>query len=169
MTVVDLRRIRLRPGEQYRATRAVELDALELGGQRYAPEPPSADAELALTRTTTGLLLELAFEARLVGPCVRCLAETAVAASLSAREYQAADPAAAEELRTTYVADNRLDLSAWAHDAVALSLPEKILCRPDCAGLCPECGKDLNAEPHEHVEEAVDPRWAALADLRDRL
>jgi uncharacterized protein len=47
-------------------------------------------------------------------------------------------------------------------------LPDKILCRPDCAGLCPVCGKDLNAEPHEHVEESSDPRWAALEALRER-
>ena len=52
---------------------------------------------------------------------------------------------------------------------IALALPEKILCRPDCAGLCPVCGKDLNREPHEHEDEAGDPRWAALSELRDRL
>ena len=60
-----------------------------------------------------------------------------------------------------------LDLSAWARDAIALALPDQILCRDDCAGLCPECGKDLNAEPHEHVEERTDPRWAALESLRE--
>ena len=52
--------------------------------------------------------------------------------------------------------------STWARDAVALELPEQILCRPDCAGLCPVCGKDLNVEPHEHLERDPDPRWAAL-------
>jgi uncharacterized protein len=54
------------------------------------------------------------------------------------------------------------------HDAIALALPDKILCRPDCAGLCPVCGEDLNAEPHEHVDERTDPRWAALESLRER-
>jgi uncharacterized protein len=54
-------------------------------------------------------------------------------------------------------------------DAIALALPEQILCRPDCAGLCPVCGKDLNVEPHEHVEQELDPRWAALQQLRDEL
>ena len=54
-------------------------------------------------------------------------------------------------------------------DAVALSLPDKILCRDDCAGLCPVCGRDLNAEPHEHENEAVDSRWAVLGELKDRL
>jgi len=53
--------------------------------------------------------------------------------------------------------------------AIALALPDKILCRSDCAGLCPMCGKNLNDEPHEHDEHEADPRWAALAELRDRL
>jgi uncharacterized protein len=52
---------------------------------------------------------------------------------------------------------------------VALALPDQILCRPDCAGLCPVCGKDLNAEPHAHDEEHGDPRWEALAELRENL
>ena len=48
-----------------------------------------------------------------------------------------------------------LDVSAWARDAIALALPEKILCRPDCAGLCGVCGKNLNDEPHEHEEHTA--------------
>jgi uncharacterized protein len=67
------------------------------------------------------------------------------------------------------VADDKLHLSTWARDAIALELPDQILCRPDCAGLCPMCGKDLNVEPHEHLERDPDPRWAALEELRDRL
>ncbi|MDQ3866774.1 MAG: DUF177 domain-containing protein [Actinomycetota bacterium] len=169
MTIVDLRTVRLAPGEQFRDTRAVDLEALELGGQRYAPRPDSPDATLTLTRMTSGLMLELAFEARLVGPCFRCLEETEVTTPISGREYQASDPHADEELRTPYVADERVDLSGWARDAVVLSLPEKILCRPECAGLCPVCGEDLNLAPHEHDEEPRDPRWAVLADLKERL
>ena len=52
---------------------------------------------------------------------------------------------------------------------MALALPDKILCRPECAGLCPVCGKNLNDEPHTHEEEQADSRWAALEQLRDRL
>ena len=87
---------------------------------------------------------------------------------ISAREYEATNPDS-DELRTPYLEDDRLDLSAWARDAIALALPLQILCRPECAGLCPVCGKDLNAEPHTHHEEKSDSRWAALAELRDRL
>ena len=72
-----------------------------------------------------------------------------------------------EEERSEYLVDDRLDLSAWARDSIALALPDQILHDPDCAGLCPVCGKDLNVEPHEHVEERIDPRWAALSELRE--
>ena len=81
--------------------------------------------------------------------------------------YQATNPTS-DELRSPYVADDKLDLSAWARDALALALPEKILCRPECAGLCPVCGKNLNEEPHEHAETVSDPRWAALEALRNQ-
>ena len=52
-------------------------------------------------------------------------------------------------------------------DAIALALPEQIVCRDDCAGLCAECGKNLNDEPHTHEEQHTDSRWAALEALRD--
>ena len=70
---------------------------------------------------------------------------------------------------TEYVTENVLDVSTWAHDALVLALPDKILCRPDCAGLCPVCGKNLNDEPHEHEETTTDPRWSVLESLRDQL
>ena len=85
---------------------------------------------------------------------------------IRAREYQASEPDD-EELRTPYVVDDQLDVSAWARDAVALALPDKILCRPDCEGLCPVCGDNLNGNAHDHVTETADPRWAALDALRE--
>jgi uncharacterized protein len=110
----------------------------------------------------------LAFTARLHGPCVRCLDDAVLEVPIAVREYQATSPDD-EELTTPYVEADQLDVSGWARDAVALALPEKILCRPDCAGLCPECGKNLNEEPHEHEEETADPRWDALEALKDKL
>ena len=169
MTSFSLRSVRLRPGEQFRDSKEIELEPLEFGGQRYLPVPAKVEAELGIDRASTGTVFELRFTARLHGPCYRCLRDAVLDVPISAREYQANDPAAAEELRTPYVVDDRLLLSDWARDAVVLALPDKILCRPDCAGLCPVCGVNLNDEPHEHEETAGDPRWAALADLRERL
>lgn len=169
MTVFNVRTVKLQPGEQFRDVKEVTLEPLELGGQRYVPIPEAPEAVLTLSRLTSGLMLELDLDVRLVGPCVRCLADAGVSLEVHAREYQATSPGEAEELTTPYLVDDRLDLSGWARDAVALDLPDKILCRPDCAGLCPVCGRDLNREPHVHEEQAAEPRWAALAKLRERL
>ncbi|MBA2295880.1 MAG: DUF177 domain-containing protein [Actinobacteria bacterium] len=169
MTSFNLRQLKLRSGEQFRDEVELELEPLTSGGQRYLPIPERVPAELAITRASTGTAFELRFRARLHGPCQRCLADAVVERDVSAREYHASNPASPEELRSPYVADDRLDLSGWARDALVLSLPEQLLCRADCTGLCPECGKNLNEEPHEHKREESDPRWAVLAELRERL
>ena len=169
MKTFNLRSARLRPGEEYRDQIELELTPFEYGGQRYLPVPDTIPAELVVSRASTGTVFELRFAARLHGPCYRCLEDAALDVPVSAREYQATNPEGSDELRTPYLEDDKLDVRGWARDAIALALPEQILCRDDCAGLCPACGKNLNLEPHEHEEAHGDPRWAALAELRDRL
>jgi uncharacterized protein len=169
VTRFPLRNLRLRPGEEHRDSVAIELEPFELGGMRYLPVPPEVEAELTVAQATTGLDLRIAFDARLHGPCMRCLADAVVDLQVQAREYHATDAGEAHELRSEYVVDDQLELSAWARDAIAIALPDQILHAPDCAGLCPVCGKDLNVEPHTHADEVPDPRWSALEELRDRL
>jgi uncharacterized protein len=169
VTVFDLRSIKVRSGEEYRDEVEIDLGPFVFAGQRYVPVPEHVPAELVVTRAATGTLFQLRFRVRLHGPCFRCLEDAVVERTIGSREYQATNPEGSDELTTPYLTDSRLDLTAWARDALVLELPDKILCRDDCAGLCPVCGRDLNREPHEHEREAVDPRWAELAKLRDRL
>jgi uncharacterized protein len=165
----NLRQLKLRSGEEYRDEIELELEPFELGGERYLPVPGTVPAELAITRAATGTLFELSFTTRLHGPCYRCLGDAVLELPIAVREYHATNPGESDELRTPYLVDDNLDLAAMARDAIALALPDKILCRPDCAGLCPVCGKNLNAEPHAHEEESTDSRWAALEALREQL
>jgi len=169
MKSFSLRSVKLRSGEEYRDAVEIELAPLELAGQRYLFVPAELPAELAISRASTGTVFQLAFQARLHGPCMRCLADAVLDVDIDTREYQATNPGSDEELKTPYLADGNLDLAAWGRDGVILALPDKILCRADCAGLCPVCGRDLNVEPHEHEQEPADSRWGALAELRDKL
>jgi uncharacterized protein len=163
---IDLGRLRLSSGEGRRITLGVRLGDFDFGGQRYAVEPPLVDATLDISRMTGGgYALRLRFDAGLTGPCMRCLEPAAPVLEVDAREVNV--PGAGEELVSPYVDEVAdLDLAGWARDALVLAVPDQILCRPDCAGLCPICGADLNADPtHEH-ERPPDPRWAALRDLQ---
>jgi uncharacterized protein len=169
MTSVDLRTLRLRPGEVRRETLDVELEPFVLGGQRYEASPAQVPVELEISRASGALVFDLRLSAHLTGPCMRCLGFAELARDVRAREFHDFDAPASDELRSDYVVNDHLQVGVWARDAIALEIPDQILCRENCAGLCPVCGKDLNAEPHEHVDREPDPRWAALAELRDEL
>ena len=164
-----MRQLKLRPGVEYRDEIELELEPFELGGERYVPVPDRVPAALAITKASTGMVFELGFTTRLHGPCYRCLEDAVLELRIAAREYQATNPEDVDELQTQYVQDDKLDLVSWSRDAVALALPDKILCREDCAGLCPVCGKNLNNEPHVHDEQPRDSRWSALESLREKL
>ena len=158
--------MRLSSGEGRRLDLHVGIDPFELGGERYAVEPSVVPAQLDISRTTSaGYALRLRLEATLDGPCMRCLSPARPVFEVVAREVS--QPGEGEELESPYLEGGILDLKSWARDALALALPTQVLCRPDCAGLCPICGADLNeaGEDHGH-ESAPDPRWSKLSELR---
>jgi uncharacterized protein len=161
----DLGGLRLSAGEGRRLECHVGIDRFELGGESYAVEPEVIPVALDISRTTgAGYALRLSFEATLNGPCMRCLSPAQRSFSVVAREVS--QPGEGEELQSPYVNDGALDLRGWARDALALTLPAQVLCRADCAGLCPVCGVDLNLADDDHAHQREpDPRWAKLAEL----
>ena len=169
MTTLDLRALRLRPGEVRRETLDVELEPFVLGGQQYEAVPVTIPVELEISQAFGATVFDLRLRLHLSGACMRCLGFADLDREVSAREFYEPDAPASDELHSDYVVRDHLQVSTWARDAVALELPDQILCRADCAGLCPVCGKDLNVEPHEHVERNPDPRWAALEALKEEL
>src|SRR6478672_2784993 len=112
MKSFNLRSLKLRSGEQYRDEVELELEPFELGGERYLPVPGTVPADLTITRAATGTVFQLGFTTRLHGPCYRCLDDAVLELPIRAREYQASSPED-EELRTPYVVDDQLEVSAW--------------------------------------------------------
>jgi uncharacterized protein len=164
---IDLARLALLPGEGRRLDLEVDPGDLELGGQRYAVTQNGVATTLDVSRSAAGHAARMRFTAHVSGPCMRCLADADVAVEVDAREVDLPE-AGDEELRSPYVEDDVLALSAWAHDALVLALPIQLLCRADCRGLCPVCGVSLNdVDPAEHRHEtAPDPRWDKLRELK---
>lgn len=161
----DLGGLRLSSGEGRRLELGVEIEPFDLGGGHYPVGPTPIPARLDISRTTgDGYALRLRFTAALEGPCMRCLEPASPTFEVDAREVS--QPGVGDELDSPYVEAGVLDLHAWARDALALALPSAVLCRPDCAGLCPVCGVDLNAAGPEHSHEREpDSRWAKLSEL----
>jgi uncharacterized protein len=166
-TIVDLARLSLTHGEGARLDLPVRLDPLELGGQTYVSQGKVLKTRLDVSRPSNGYAFRLRLPLRIEGPCMRCLEPAAVETEVDAREVDRSDTDD-EELRSPYVVDDELDLGRWARDAAVLAIPSRILCRPDCAGLCPTCGESLNdADPEDHNHDTgTDPRWNKLKELK---
>ncbi len=160
----DLARLNLRSGEGKRLELEVELGSFRFGEEGYVAEPSVVPVVLDISRMTgNGWALRLRFDAALRGPCMRCLEDAAPSVAVDAREVH--QPGGGDDLESPYVEGEELDLRQWAHDALVLALPVQVLCRPDCAGLCVECGADLNKDPDHTHGPKLDPRWAKLGEL----
>jgi uncharacterized protein len=97
----DIGRLGLSSGEGRSLDLDVPIERLTLGGQAYDADPGDVAARLDVSRTTTGYALRLRFEARLAGPCMRCLEPAGPRLEVDAREVQ--QPGGGEELQSPYV------------------------------------------------------------------
>ena len=76
----------------------------------------------------------------------------------------------ASDIDIEYYDESRVDITQSVHDQILLALPLVCLCKKDCKGLCPECGKNLNLGPCGcSGESSVDPRLEVLKSLKDKL
>ena len=113
-----------------------------------------------------GYAVRMRFTARVAGPCMRCLTDADVPVEIDAREID--QPGTEdEELRSPYIEGDELALGSWAHDALALALPLQLLCRPDCAGLCPVCGVLAERRRSGRAPARVRPGPASGTKLRE--
>lgn len=157
--------------EESRAVAASELarpEVLELGEVTLAGE---------IRRTEPGFYLKGRIDYRQTVACDRCLAPIAEPVSapielwIETGEAKAPEPELELEetdLGVLHLAGEVLDTEPLLAEQLLLNVPMKPLCRPDCRGLCPTCGADLNQGDCRCSHDEVDPRWAALAELRDR-
>ena len=168
-TIIDLGRFSLSYGDGKRLDLPVSIGPVELGGQTYLLSPESTQVRLDISRPAHGYAFRMRFPIRVDGPCMRCLEPAGVTAEVDA---QGGRPArhrrrgAAQPLRQRRTTSSTS--AAGRTTPRSSPCPTRILCRPDCAGLCPVCGESLNdADPADHEHDTgTDPRWAKLDELK---
>jgi uncharacterized protein len=117
-------------------------------------------------RVQGGLLVQGTVESQLRLECVRCLEPFALPISLEIEETYRLSEAGSRPGESYAVGeDGWLDLAPVLREQAWVDIPMKPLCRPDCKGLCPQCGINLNYESCECDDTEVDPRLAILKDL----
>ncbi|WP_127131400.1 DUF177 domain-containing protein [Georgenia sp. SYP-B2076] len=171
--VVSTHELGRRPGTMRTYERTVPAPA-DLGTTVIGvPVGSDVELDLRLEAVMDGVLVTGRAGVDLHGECVRCLRDIddTLTVDLSelyyypgTREHLTADgDEEAEDLPE--LVGELLDLEPTLRDAVVLALPFRPLCRPDCAGLCPECGERLDDLPADHHHEQLDPRWSVLGSV----
>ena len=165
--VVDTRELGRRPGSM----REVHFPAPAPEGLGVAliGVPPGAelDLDLRLESVMEGVLVSGVATMPLTGECGRCLEPVSDGLTVDLQElfaYPESD-AGDDDEEIARMEGDLLDLEPVLRDAVVLALPLTPLCRPDCAGLCAECGERLDDLPEDHSHGTTDLRWAALQEL----
>lgn len=125
--------------------------------------------ELKLTNTARNkVLIEAKIKLTAVLSCDRCLREVEHSFDFQiTREVVAPDRAQPGELeeQEAFMEGYELNIDSLIDNEIMTSWPMKVLCRPDCKGLCPVCGKDLNTGACDCDTFVPDPRMAAIMDV----
>jgi len=158
--VVPIAELRRQIGKRMQVTRSGQIEDLACSGSEV-PQGAECEADVVLESVLGGVSVEGAVTAPWVGECRRCLAPAAGRLRIRVRELYT--PGGDSE-ETYPLVGTDLDLEPLVRDAVLLDLPQALLCRDDCAGLCPLCGADRN-ERACGCEPQRDPRWEGLDSL----
>lgn len=171
--VFDTRELGRAPGSMRSYTRTIPAPAepARLGLDTIAvPAGSDVVLDVRLESVTEGVYVSGTVAASLEGECARCLDPLTDEVTVEVAELFAYPDSVTDETtdpdELPRVADERVDVEQVVRDALVLELPLAPLCRPDCAGLCPDCGEKWADLAPDHGHETLDPRWAAL---RERL
>jgi uncharacterized protein len=167
--VVDTTKLPRQPGATRALKRVVPAPA-DLGLELISvPTGSDLELDLSMTSVSEGVYISGDVRGSLSGECGRCLNEISEPLDVHIAELYAYVDSTTEETtdedEVGRMQGDLLDLEPVVRDAVVLALPPNPVCRPDCPGLCSECGVHLDDLPADHSHDDVDLRWAALRNL----
>jgi len=153
-----------RPGNM----RELEIDevlAEPLGdAAMVVPKGANVELDVRLESVHEGILATGEVFTEAVGECSRCLDPLKTAVEVDFQELFAYSGSGEDDFTVT---DEQIDLEPVIRDAVVLSLPFQPVCKPDCLGLCAECGVKMAENPNHKHEQQVESRWSELLKLKE--
>ena len=176
--VIDLDSRLKNPGDTIPLAGHLDEAGYSLGDHDFTL-PDGIDYDLVLTNAGEGILATGLLNAHVVGTCDRCLEEAEFDVAGEVDEYFLFEEPAEDQMGddedemdfSLVSSDGTIDLAEPLNAALLMETPFVVLCRPDCKGLCPVCGANLNETDCGHAAQIEEDRlasspFAVLKDLK---
>ena len=165
--IIDVSDIIEHRGAEKEFAGSISFEAAKMGERQVEFAEPAAVSGV-LRNVSHGILAEGRVTAVVELECSRCLDKFVQPIAIDLEELFVSHPerqGGEEEKEVFPIIGNKIDLGPAVYQLILTEIPFKPLCRPDCAGICPVCGRNKNKYPHICQEEAVDIRMAKLKNL----
>ena len=161
--VVDLKRVFVTPNASLPLTYSFDMSSVPFAGAFPLSQPVAFRGTVSNRADLVQLAATISFV--FVAPCDRCGDLVKREHTVKVEKVLAVSAQSEESESILLTPDMKLDLDELIYSEVVVNIPTKHLCRDDCAGLCPVCGKNLNSGNCGCVGKEIDPRLSALAEL----
>lgn len=161
--LVDLKHIFATDNSSLPIEYSLDLSSAEVSGIYPLKKPVTVSG--TVSNKASLVVLDAVITYEYSAPCDRCGVETVREHKLKLNKSLAVSIEGEESDSILTVPDMKLDLDELLYSEVIVSLPMKHLCKEDCKGICPKCGKNLNEGKCGCPEKEIDPRLSALAEL----
>ncbi|MEW6082955.1 MAG: DUF177 domain-containing protein [Bacillota bacterium] len=157
----------LKAGVGLSSEHAFHLPFIKGDGWEDAGFSGPVDIQVRLLNTGEGIVAGFHVRAGCELPCSRCTRDTGVSLDMEfSEEYRQEGTVGDEDSPYLTYDGDVIDLTEAVRQNLLLNLPMKVLCREDCAGLCPQCGADLAQGPCSCGQAGEDERWETLKQLK---
>lgn len=161
--IIDLKRIFVNENSSLDIEYSLDLSSVEFAGVYPLKKPVNINGTVSNKASLVRLEAVITYEYD--APCDRCGIDTQRKQTVKVDKSLAAAIEGEDSDTILLVPDMKLDINEFIYSEVIVSLPMKHLCKDDCKGICPKCGKNLNDGKCDCPEKEIDPRFSALAEL----
>ena len=161
--IIDLKSIFVNENSSLPLDYSLDMSDFEHSGLFPLKKPVSIKAAISNKASLVRFLAQIVFE--FSAPCDRCGKPTASVVKIEVDKILATSIEGDDSDTILLVSDMKLDVDDFIYTETVVNLPMKHLCREDCKGVCPKCGKDLNDGKCDCPEKEIDPRLSVLAQL----
>ncbi len=161
--ILDLKKLFITENYTLPIEHSVDLSDVEYMGEYPLKKPVTVTGEVTNRAGLVTLSISMVYV--FSAPCDRCGLPTETEHEVTLEKSLAPEIAGTDNDDIILVEDLKLDLDELVYTEVIVSFPMKHLCRSECKGICPSCGKNLNDGKCNCETKQIDPRLQALADL----